>query len=854
MQNQNFYTSSIVYGNNILYRGVENGQRVSRRVPYQPTLFLKSTEKSKYKTFDNVSVSPMKQSSIKDAKKFIDTYSEVSDFEVYGCTDFQYSYLSDIFKGPVDYDISQIVVANIDIETTSEYGFPEPETAREEITAITIKVDESYFVFGCGEFETQDKNIHYFHCENEIDLIEKFLDRWENIAPDIITGWNVDYFDIPYLIERIKRLKDQASANRLSFWKIIGSRKTNYMGQDREVPVLYGSAILDYLELYRKYQPKQETNKLNYIAYVEVGEKKVDYSKEGNLRNLYRDNFQKFIEYNIHDTTLVSKIDQKVQLINMVIATAYDAKANYIDVFTQVRLWDVIIFNYFRDKNIVIPPRGRNQKEEYSGGYVKDPVPGMYDWVVSYDLNSLYPHLMAQYNISPECLVKGEYNSVVNILEDYHVDCSKILNREYDLSYLKDKDLALALNGHHFRRDIRGFLPDILMRMYGDRVEFKKKSIAASKKLTSVKNKLKDDPNNVALQQEKFILTNEYTKWNNWQVAKKVCINSCYGAVGNNYCRYFDKRLAEAVTVSGQVVIQWIAKYINSYLQKLLSLPNEDFVIAVDTDSNYLCFDKVVRRFFPDKNTDPQKIVDFLDKFSNEKIQPIINKSVQDFADYTNAYQQKMQMKRETIANRAIWAAKKRYVMSAYDIEGARYKEPILKITGMDAIKSSTPEICRESIKEAIKIIMKKTQEDLFDHVEKFREEFSKKSFQEIACPTGVNNLDKYSDPRTIYKKGCPMHVRSALIYNHLIKKNNLQKDYPLIAEGDRIRYIFLLEPNSVMSNVVGFVDSFPKEFNLNSRVDYDAQFDRVFMKPLSLILNAIKWEGQRVSNLSFLF
>lgn len=343
-------------------------------------------------------------------------------------------------------------------------------------------------------------------------------------------------------------------------------------------------------------------------------------------------------------------------------------------------------------------------------------------------------------------------------------------------------------------------------------------------------------------------LTFDISKYHNFQLTKKIQLNSAYGAMGNQYFRFYDIRLAEAVTLSGQLVIQWLAKDINKYLNTLLKTSDIDYVIAIDTDSIYLNLKELVEMVYKDKMPDDKtKIVDFLDKVAEEKIQKIIDKSCNDLKQYLNARSQKMQMKRESIADKAIWTAKKRYILNVYDVEGVRYETPKLKIQGIEAVKSSTPEVCRQKIKDAIKLILTKTQTDLHQYINTFKEQFKQLSPEFVAFPRGCNGIGTYSDPKSIYKKGTPIHVRGALVYNRLIKDNKLDKKYPCIHEGDKIKFIYLREPNPVQENVITMSEEgLPQELNLHKYVDYELQFEKTFVDPLKIILDAINWSTKK--------
>lgn len=482
MMQQKFYTNFFCFGNTIFYRGVHSGKRINAKIPFKPSLFVPSKKSTKWKTLSGDYVDKITFSDISEARDFMKKYQHVDNFKFYGNTKFQYVYIADEYPELIDYDISELVIANIDIEVASENGFAPPENPFEEVIAITLESKGKYVVFGCGEFAHNNSNVYYIKCQNEIDLLSRFLSHWEKISPDIITGWNVQFYDIPYITNRIIKVFGEKEAKRLSPWKIINSRNTFYKGRDQLAVEIAGVSVLDYMDLYTRFQPKQESNKLNYISYVELGEKKISYEEYGDLHTLYKKNFQKFIEYNIKDVELVKKLEEKLKLIEMVVALAFDAKVNFTDVFAQVRMWDTIIFNYLKQHNIVIPQVNENDKKsEYAGAYVKEVIPGMYDWVVSFDLNSLYPNLIAQFNISPECLKPDLYRNV---------SVKSLLAKEDDTSDIIENNVSLAANGHCFSNDKIGFLPDILMRMYEDRKLYKNKMLDAKKELERVKEEL----------------------------------------------------------------------------------------------------------------------------------------------------------------------------------------------------------------------------------------------------------------------------------------------------------------------------------------------------------------------------
>ena len=829
-----FYTHFSKLGNHILVRGYNNGKRFNDKIEYNPVLYVSANGKdSDYKTLDGQSVAPVSQGTMRDATEFMKRYEDVDNFKVYGSTNFPYVYINETYPGKIDYDPEQIKIANIDIEVGSENGFPEPASASEPITAITFKIAGHFYVFGCGDYDNNRDDVTYMKCRDENNLIMRFLDMWEETSPDIVTGWNIQFFDIPYLNNRITKLMGDNTAQRLSPFHRIYERTTTILNKPQTLFEFVGIATLDYLELYRKFTySQQESFSLNHIAYLELGEKKLDYSEVESLHQLYKTNFQKFIEYNIHDVELVDRIDAKMQLIDMALALAYDAKVNYTDVFTQVRMWDTLIHNELIGRKIVVPQNAHTSKDsQFAGAYVKDPIVGMHEWVVSFDLNSLYPHLIMQYNVSPETIVEGRHTSI---------SIDNLLNSEYQAQ----GEYCMAANGHYFKRDKQGFLPAMMQRMYDDRSLYKKKMIEAQKAYEKETN-----------QESKREITNQISKYKNLQLAKKVQLNSAYGALGNQYFRFFDTRQAEAITLSGQLAIRWIEKKLNSYLNKLLKTEDIDYVIASDTDSVYVNLGPLVHMIYASKGeTKVETIVDFIDKACTEKLEPFIERSYQELANYMNAFDQKMHMKREVIANKGIWTAKKRYILNVYDSEGVRFAEPKLKMMGIEAVKSSTPMSCRTKIKEALKIVMDGTETELHEFIAKFKKEFETLPFLDIAFPRGISELSKYSDAVSLYKMGTPIHVRGAIMYNHMLTQMNLTKKYQSIKGGDKVKFCYMKVNNPANENVFSCMTVLPKEFKLDRYIDYNKQFEKAYIEPLKFILETIGWNVEKKSTLERFF
>ena len=832
---QRFYTNVQMVGNQMLVRGYENGRTFINRENFQPTLYVPSKKKSKYKTLSGDPVEPVNPGSIKETRDFIKKYDGLDGFEIFGQEKFIYQYISDMYpEDHIEFDMSKIDVITIDIEVASEQGFPDIFSVAEEILLITIQNynTKDIITWACrGPFNNKQSNVKYRQFSDEKTMLNDFIHWWMEHTPDVVTGWNCEGYDIPYIVRRMDRVLGEKLMRRLSPWGLVTEREDEFQGRKTINCDIGGVAVLDYMRLYKwsPGTPNQESFRLDYIAQQELGQQKLDHSEFDTFKDFYTHGWQKFVEYNIIDVELVDRFEDKLKLIELALTMAYDAKVNYQDIFFQVRLWDCIIYNDLKKRNIVIPPKkGSKKNEKYAGAYVKEPIPGKYDWVVSFDLNSLYPHLIMQYNISPETLQDERHPSVT-------VD--KILSEE--LTFEMYKDYAVCANGAMYSKERQGFLPELMQKYYNERVVFKKRMIAAKKEYQKTPTKA---------------LEKEIARCNNIQMAKKISLNSAYGAIGNQYFRYYKLANAEAITLSGQVSIRWIEMKMNQYLNKLLQTEEVDYVIASDTDSIYLNLGPLVDKFFAAKSSDKTAIVDILDKICQDKLEPFIEQSYQNLADYVSAYEQKMSMKRENIADRGIWTAKKRYILNVWDSEGVRYKEPKLKIMGIEAVKSSTPGPCRTKIKEALKLTMSGTEDEMIDFIADFRKEFKKLPPEDIAFPRSVSNVTKYKSVNSIYDKGTPIHARGALLFNHHIKRLGLENKYSPIQNGEKIKFCYLKIPNPIHENVISFINTFPVESELQKFIDHDLQFEKSFLDPLKIILDVINWQVEKQSSLESFF
>lgn len=846
------YTSAKCYGNFVWYRGYnrKTRERIQKKIHYQPTLFVPCDDTTKYKLFGNKkqSMLPVCFDDIKDAKDAVYRNRELSSGAVSysGMRSFEYSYLVDSYEGQ-DPDLSLIRTAIVDIEVISDdpdAGFPEPDSAEQPIVFISVKTTKKYVLFGLKPYSNSDPDTIYLHCKDEPDLLLKFLQFWKKYDPDIITGWNIRSFDIPYLVNRISKILGDL-VNGLSPWGFI--RKST--GKDKfkkfNTYDLVGIETIDYMQIYQKIPHEgatQESYSLDYISNVELGEGKVDYVDHGTLGALYRENFQLFADYGKKDVYLVDQIDKKLEFISLYVSTAYDATCNFSDVNSQTVMVDIIIYKHAKMKNQIIPAKKENNKDlSFAGAYVAPTQKGKFRWMETLDLTSLYPHIQMQFNISPDTILAALYAG--------KLDIDSVVKNGLDFN-IKQKaikaDCSVAGNGHMFTNEFVGLMPEIQKQMFADRKAYKNKMLEAEKRLSTLTKGTE------AYEQCQI----EVTKYNNLQLAKKTQLNSIYGASGNAGFRYFDLRVSEAITLSGQLVIKFIIDRVNSFLNEKSNTKGKNYIVAGDTDSIHITLDSYVNLHFTrdEQKKNKSAVIDFIDKFSREELDPFIDKSYQELSSDMNCIENKMHMKREKIIEAGIYTGKKRYALLICDAEGIRYKESKLKVTGMETQRSSTPKLAKEKLKEGLLICLTGEQKDIQSFVETFKRDCLSGKYkpEEIAGASTANNIDKYhSGPNEPFKKGTPEHVKGVLFHNQLIDKLKLGKKIQKITLGDKIKVLKLQEPNKFNAKVISFVGTLPKEFGIDSNIiDIRSQSEKIFGKPMRSIIEACGWSDVKRKSL----
>jgi len=574
----------------------------------------------------------------------------------------------------------------------------------------------------------------------------------------------------------------------------------------------------------------QESYKLDHIAHVVLGERKLSYDEHGSLHGLYKHDFQKFIDYNIKDVQIVDRLEEKMGLITLAMTMAYRGGVNYSETFGTVQIWDSILYRLLFKQQIACPPKFSKEKVPYPGAYVKDPQTGMHDWVVSFDLNSLYPMIIVQYNMSPETVLPGKEHLGLDPVE-------KLLS---DAEVNIPEGTTMAASGVKFSKDQVGIIPAIIKQYYNERRLIKKAMLDTKQEYENTPTKR---------------LENKMTILENQQMSIKILMNSLYGALGNKHFRYFNNHVAEAITTSGQLSIRWAENAINKEMNAALETDDKDYVIAIDTDSLYVNMNELVKKFNP---KDPVK---FLDKICREHFEGVLEKSYAVLAKKLDVMENRMEMSREVIANRGVWIAKKRYILNVHNNEGVQYAEPKMKMMGVDAVRSSTPQVCRDKFKKIFKVIIDEGETATQRFIADFKKEWKQLPPESVSFPRGCNISKKkdgvpftWADKKTIYKKACPIHVRGALLYNHYIKQAGLDQKYELVQNGEKIKFVYLKTPNSIKENVIAYANDLPKELDLHRFVDYNKQYEKAFVDPIKHLLDALNWDVEPVATLEDFF
>lgn len=829
-------------GSRVFHRYIDNeGKRQQEIVSEFPLELFMQSPKGGDVGFNGERLGKVDFTTVEDALNFVKEYKDVTS--IHGQTSIAHQFISKRYPGTIEADPSKFVVLNFDIEVEHSQGFPEPAQAKYEVLSVSMKVfgKDQKITLGYKPYKPKRSQDIYIQCNNEVELLTHFVNLWKRISPDMVTGWYIESFDIPYMVNRIKKILGEGFVKQLSpFADNARNVITSYEVNDDTSYRILGITTMDYIAMYQKFSPdKLESYRLNFVCEHEGVAGKVNIDEwGGDLMRLYNENFERFIEYNEEDVGSVERLDEKLQFIRLGVRIGTLTKSRYQEVFGTVKIWDNLIYNMLLADGVQIPPEKFNRDAgSFAGGFVKEPRPGLYKWVASVDLESLYPGLIRMYNMSPETLV-DEAQGAEGWME-------RMLRREIDTDIPKSQGLAMAANGSTYDIAKQGVIPRAMQMLFDERKAVKQQMLGAKRDKESAEKQGKKDGS----YGDKIAMLDATQK------ALKVVANGGYGAIGNGSFRYYRPSIAEGITLSGQLTIKFISEHINSFLNKLLKTKDADYVIAADTDSAYLNLGELVNQLLQKDTT--EETVEAIDEWMKGVFEPFLAARFVELAEYVGAMKNHMYMKRETICDKGVFRGKKNYLLQVWDNEGVRYTKPIIKAVGLESQRSSTPGICREELKACFEVILNGNQAQLIDRVKDFRFRYNQMPLNKIASPRGVSDMDKWidRDTKALYKSGTPIHVKAAIHYNDFLKQNDeWARKYPAIKNGNKMKFVYLKQPNPLRNTAIGFPDELPTEFGLDKYLDRDTQFDKTFLQALKSIASLAKMDTEKRASLRGLF
>lgn len=742
------------------------------------------------------------------------------------------------------------------------------------IWGLPLKADRGKFKYDNGDKEIGGLDLEYREFTTEQDMLIDFVRYWASRQPDAWTGWNTHKFDSPYLAERILKILGEDWLKSLS---PIGRYRKHLHKPKKGIPFhtydFTGVPNLPYDELYKKHRLKERARySLNFICHVELKEKKLDYSEASSLNNLYFTDYAKYIRYGVKDIVLVDKLDDKLGFLNLTYMLGALYHCNYSDTLATVQPWTALLYNFNKLRGRYPKlKRVNDSSETYDGAFVHSPVPGRYKNLLSEDLNSLYPHILQQYNMGPETIVEGEERrdiiwGLIQELENYKCadfnrnrarlallealrNEKEIINElvefgPFDFLTLKKHGVSMAPNLQFFINSEMSCYNLIMREKYTKRKGFKKQMLGFETQIEEFKK------SNLADSIECAIAKLGESNSNTSQMGVKILMNAGYGAIGNSWLKeYYDPRIARAITAAGELINKWVTKYSNSLLRELSGLPNERFVVYGDTDSIYITLEKFDSSLGWDK-LDRNDKIDAMDKFEKETLKPSIEKWCVEMAATVNAHEQRMFWGREVISiEGGIFKAKKMYTMLVDDSEGVRYNESKLKVTGLESKKSSTPEICVPWLEKCYELAIMNKEAELHQFVKDCKVTWMSQNPAEIGLSSSCSNVVKYMDRgKWLPIKGTPYQASASILHNKFVTDKDLS--IPLITDGDKIIIANLKENNPYGNGYIAFKDFWPDEFEeVRFWLDYEGLFNKNFIEPLKLLLEAVGMDVKKKVN-----
>ena len=823
-----------------LFTWDKEGRRIVTDCSYNPYIWIESKKPTNQKSLFNTDVMRRDFATQWDRNKYIRDSGRTRVFENINC---EHQFLIDMFwKEHQSDSFSQhpLKVLFIDIETYSPDAFPIPSEAKDTINVITVydSLSRRFITWGLGKMDKPVDNCDYVHCETEVILLENFLNYLERDYPDVITGWNTEFFDIPYIINRLYNILGEDAVKRLSPVRNVFKRAImGQFGREQDKYYIKGVACLDYLDVYKKFsQGLRESYKLDAIGQYELGEKKIDYGNT-NLSSLADDDWQTFVEYNIQDVNLIVKMEDKLRYLELLRMLAYVGCTPLESAMGTLSTITGAVIMKGREKGVVIPTFVKDSAvhQRYEGAFVGEPQRGFQENILSFDANSLYPNTMISLNLSPETKIGTITHKDDNGVTIRHVN-GQIFNLKSEafMKFVQDEQIAISKAKVLFTQSRKGIIPEIVDRLYQQRVEIKKELKKHKLKLYKL-NKTDAEYNNT-----KKIIDRLDIK----QFTIKILINTVYGYFGNKHAPIGDSDIARSITLTGQAVIKQSNKILREYIYELSGNDKIDPIVYNDTDSSYISIKSIVKALnipFVDSSgkitdqvyTQAQKIEDHL----NQEITKWSNKSL-------NSKDSRFVFKRECICDTGVFLQKKRYVLHVLDDEGIPVDK--FKYTGVEVVRSTMPSAIKPYVKKIIETMMttkelSKTDRVFLDAYETFKS----LPIEEIAFVMGVKEYDKYARKCSEFNtvKAMPIHTKAAYFYNLMIDRFNISNDYEKISNGDKIRYFYVKQPNKYGLNAIGYKYYMPKEFKGVFEPDTELMFEKIIFNIIERFYDAVGWK-----------
>lgn len=811
----------------------EDGQRIDTEVPYNPYLYIEQENASDAKSIFRTPLVKKAFRNNFERKKFVDNSSTNRIF--YNLAPDQ-QFLIELFKdqnNSVKFSQHSLKIFYLDIETASFGEFPVPEKAKDPISLITIfdSLSNKTYTWGLQkEYKSTNKECIYYQCKDEQDLILRFVDFWKKDYPDVVSGWSSAQFDLPYIINRFKKIFGEDFITQLSPSGRVTSRKLytdSSFGKETVRWYINGISCIDYMEIYKTFSVgERESYSLNFISEFELGEGKLAFNAT-NLAELSEKDWKTFVDYNIQDVHLLVKLEEKLKYLQIVRLLAYKGCTNFEAALGKVAIVTGAVAIQAHKQGYIIPTFiGNVERESYEGGYVKEPETGLQKGIVSFDVNSLYPNTIITLNISPETKV-GKIN-----IEDFETKSditltlvnkkTHKLSHEDFLKFLKAEKIALSKAGVLYNQQTKGIIPNLIDEIYKERVKAKRE--LQELKLTNKKD-------------YKTLSSIEYL--NTLQYTLKIYLNSIYGTFANKHSSLMDIDNAMSITVTGQNVAKAGSDIINNLAQEKYNI-SKNLTIYQDTDSVYVTIEPILNSLKLNLVDDEKRIVSEAHTIVN-LLDEHVNREILKWAHAELfSIDPRYVFKREVIADVGLFLQKKRYILHVCDEEGIKVDK--FKFVGVELVRSTTPKKVKKLIEEITKTALltqnvKETNKIYCASYEKFRE----LNPDDVALRSTLNNLDKYSKGASLYKfqNATPSHVKGAIAYNLLLKEFNLTEKYETIQSGQKVKKLYCSK-NKYGLDAIVYTSDLPEQFGLS--LDWDKMFNKLVTQPIERLYESIGW------------